>query len=150
MKSADILSICRCLWPIWFLLPISACTMCQKARTREASGKSTGSSGAATNRDYWAIEDAKERGKLPLYKIIPAARPEELTPANGYPKPATFLTWHRSHGDNGGMRYSALDQIKLQKDTQLPQGWGYHSGGGSKNLQCNPILCRDILIAPAP
>src|SRR6266436_788883 len=150
MKSADILSICRCLWPIWFLLPISACTMAQKARTPEASGKSTGSSGAATNRDYWAIEDAKERGKLPLYKIIPAARPDKLTPANGYPKPATFLTWHRSHGDNGGMRYSALDQINLRNVTNLQPAWIYHSGDGSNNLQCNPIVVRDIMIAPTP
>src|SRR3974390_2241954 len=54
--------------------------------------------------DYWAIENAAEREKLPLYKTIPAARPEELTPANGCPKAETFLTWHRSHGDNGGMR----------------------------------------------
>ncbi len=65
----------------------------------------------ATNHDYWAVEDAAAREKLPLYKIIPAAKTSELTPANGYPKPETFLTWHRSHGDNGGVRYSALNQI---------------------------------------
>src|SRR5258707_10981708 len=70
--------------------------------------------GISTNHDYWAVEDAKEREMLPLYKIIPAARPDELTPANGYPRPETFLTWHRSHGDNGGMRYSALNQINRQ------------------------------------
>lgn len=55
----------------------------------------------STNQNYWAVEDKAARAKLPLYKIIPAAKPEELTPANGYPKRATFLTWHRSHGDNG-------------------------------------------------
>src|SRR6266436_8350830 len=104
----------------------------------------------STNRDYWAIEDAKEREKLPLYKIIPAARPDELTPANAYPKPETFLTWHRSHGDNGGMRYSALHQINLQNITNLEQAWIYHSGDGSNNLQCNPIVVRDIMIAPTP
>ena len=74
-----------------------------------------------TNRDYWAIEDAKERERLPLYKIIPAATPDELTPANGYPRPETFLTWHRSHGDNGGRRYSALDQINRQNVKNLQQ-----------------------------
>ena len=66
---------------------------------------------AGTNRtravDYWAVEDAQERERLPLYQVIPAARPEELTPANGWPKRGTYLTWHRSHGDNGGTRYSA-------------------------------------------
>jgi sugar phosphate isomerase/epimerase len=29
---------------------------------------------------YWAVEDPKEREKLPLYQTIPAATPEELTP----------------------------------------------------------------------
>ncbi len=63
----------------------------------------------STNQDYWAVEDAKARAQLPLYKVIPAAKTEELTPANGYPKRDTFLTWHRSHGDNSGIRYSALE-----------------------------------------
>src|SRR5215470_14328582 len=76
---------------------------------------------SSTNHDYWAIEDPKEREKLPLYKVIPAAKPDELTPANGYPKPETFLTWHRSHGDNGGMRYSALTQINRQNVAGLQQ-----------------------------
>ena len=101
-------------------------------------------------RDYWAVEDAKEREKLPLHKVIPAAKPEELTPANGCPKPETFLTWHRSHGDNGGMRYSALDQINRQNVRNLQQAWIYHSGDGSNNLQCNPIIVRELMIAPTP
>src|SRR5689334_20901652 len=93
----------------------------------------------STNHDYWAVEDPKEREKLPLYKVIPAAKPDELTAANGYPKPETFLTWHRSQGDNGGMRYSALDQINRQNVANLQQAWIYHSRDGSNNLQCNPI-----------
>jgi len=118
----------------------------------QAAALSTGqaASGDSTNRDYWGVEDAKEREKLPLYKIIPAAKSEELTPANGYPKPETFLTWHRSHGDNGGMRYSALDQINRQNVTKLQQAWIYHSGDGSNNLQCNPIIVRELMIAPTP
>src|SRR5713101_5380241 len=107
-------------------------------------------SASSTNHDYWAVEDPKEREKLPLYKIIPAAKPDELTPANGYPKPETFLTWQRSHGDNGGMRYSALGQINRQNVTNLQPAWIYHSGDGSNNLQCNPIVVRDIMIAPTP
>ena len=59
---------------------------------------------SATNHNYWAVEDAAARAKLPLYKYIPAAKTSELTPANNYPKPETFLSWHRSHGDNGGRR----------------------------------------------
>ena len=45
---------------------------------------------SATNNTYWAVEDAKAREKLPLYQTIPAAKPDELTPANGYPKGKTF------------------------------------------------------------
>ncbi len=107
-------------------------------------------SASGTNQDYWAVEDPKEREKLPLYQIIPAARTQELTPANGYPKPETFLTWHRSHGDNGGARYSALDQINRATVTNLQVAWVYHSNDGSNNLQCNPIIVRGIMIAPTP
>jgi quinoprotein glucose dehydrogenase len=107
-------------------------------------------SAAAVGHDYWAVEDAQARAQLPLYKIIPAAKPEELTPANGYPKRETFLTWHRSHGDNGGMRYSALDQINRQNVTNLEVAWIYHSKDGSNNIQCNPIIVRDVMIVPTP
>ena len=107
-------------------------------------------SASGTNQDYWAVEDSKEREKLPLYQIIPAARTQELTPANGYPKPETFLTWHRSHGDNGGARYSALDQINRATVTNLQVAWVYHSNDGSNNLQCNPIIVGGIIIAPTP
>ena len=99
---------------------------------------------------YWAVEDPKEREKLPLYQIIPAARPEELTAANDCPKRDTFLTWHRSHGDNGGARYSALDQINRHNVTNLQVAWIYHSRDASNNIQCNPIIVRGVMFAPTP
>jgi quinoprotein glucose dehydrogenase len=111
-------------------------------------GEKNASPSTSEKRDYWAIEDSKEREKLPLYKIIPAARPGELTPANGLPKPETFLSWHRSHGDNGGRRYSALAQINRTNVATLQQAWIYHSNDGSNNLQCNPIVVGDLMIAP--
>ena len=82
-----IVRICRGLWLGWFFQTISIYAAAQEAHTAEATGKSNapGSSVVTLKRDYWAIEDAKEREKLPLYKIIPAARPDELTPANGCP-----------------------------------------------------------------
>ena len=106
--------------------------------------------GSPTNQNYWAVEDAAAREKLPLYFTIPAARPEELTPANGYPQRKTFLTWHRSHGDNGGARYSALDQINRQNVTNLEVAWIYHAKDGSNAIQCNPIIVRDVMIVPTP
>src|ERR1017187_6106351 len=111
---------------------------------------STSSAAVSTNDNYWAVEDAQAREKLPLYFTIPAAKPEELTPANGYPKRNTFLTWHRSHGDNSGARYSALDQINCQNVTNLQVAWIYHSKDASNNIQCNPIIVRDVMIVPTP
>ncbi len=106
--------------------------------------------GAGTDANYWAVEDAAAREKLPLYQVVPAARPEELTPANGCPKRETFLIWHRSHGDNGGMRYSALDQINRQNVKKLAVAWTYHSRDGSNNIQCNPIIVNGVMFAPTP
>lgn len=99
---------------------------------------------------YWRIEDAKEREKLPLYQTIPAAKPEELTPANGLPKRELYRTWHRSHGDNGGTRFSALDQINRQNVTNLQVAWTYHSRDGSNYIQCNPIVVDGVMFAPTP
>lgn len=99
---------------------------------------------------YWAIEDPKERETLPLYQTIPAAKPEELTPANGFPKRETYTTWHRSHGDNGGARFSALNQINRQNVTNLQVAWVYHSRDGSNNIQCNPIIVNGVMFAPTP
>ena len=100
--------------------------------------------------DYWAVEDAAARARLPLYQVIPAARPDELTPANGFPRKKTFLTWERSHGDNGGMRYSALRQINRPNVTNLEVAWIYHSYDKGNALQCNPIIVRDKMFTPTP
>ena len=106
---------------------------------------------AATGKpDYWAVESAAARAALPEFKVIPAALPSQLTPANGFPKRETFLTWHRSHGDNGGTRYSALDQINRQNVTNLQVAWTYHSQDGSNAIQCNPIIVNGIMFAPTP
>jgi quinoprotein glucose dehydrogenase len=99
---------------------------------------------------YWAVEDPKAREQLPLYQEISAAKADELTPANGYPKRETFLTWHRSHGDNGGTRYSALDQINRVNVTNLQVAWTYHSRDASNNIQCNPIVANGVMFAPTP
>jgi quinoprotein glucose dehydrogenase len=102
-----------------------------------------------TNR-YWAVEDAQARAQLPLYQTIPAAKADELTPANGFPKGETFRTWTRSHGDNGGMRYSALRQINRQNVTNLQVAWTYHSKSLGNPLQCNPIIAGDRMFTPTP
>lgn len=101
-------------------------------------------------KNYWAIEDAAEREKLPLYQTIPAATDAELTPANGCPPRDTYLKWERSHGDNGGTRYSALSQINRESVTNLQVAWTYHSKDGRDNIQCNPIIVDGVMFAPTP
>ncbi|HWQ91335.1 MAG TPA: pyrrolo-quinoline quinone, partial [Clostridia bacterium] len=114
--------------------------------------KTPGPSGVKTNIkatiDYWAVEDAGQREKLPLYQVIPAATAEELTPANNLPPRAAYRVWQRSHGDNGGTRFSALDQVNRQNVTNLQVAWVYHSRDGSNNIQCNPIIVGNTLFTP--
>lgn len=98
--------------------------------------------------DYWAVEDPRERAKLPLYQTIPAARPDELTDANHWPDAAEYANWYRSHGNDACTRYSPLDQINRQNVKSLKPAWVYHSGDGKGNIQCNPIIVDGVMYAP--
>src|SRR5207237_9516932 len=66
-----------------------------------------------------AMEDAAARARLPEFETIPAARPDELTPASGAPAAEALRTWTVSHGDAGARRYSALTQIDRLTVRQL-------------------------------
>jgi quinoprotein glucose dehydrogenase len=103
---------------------------------------------AATGRASDAIEDTAARAALPLYQTIPAAKAEELTPANGQPRVETMRTWTVSHGDAGATRYSALTQINRANVKQLEQVWVYRSADGHRNIQANPIVVDGILYGP--
>jgi glucose dehydrogenase len=106
--------------------------------------------GSTNDSPYWTVEDPAEREKLPMFQVIEAAKPEELTPSNNHPSRDLYRTWQRSHGDNGGTRFSALDQINRQNVTNLQQAWIYHSKDGSNNIQCNPIIVGRLMFAPTP
>jgi quinoprotein glucose dehydrogenase len=112
--------------------------------------RSAGEEPAPPPSDYWTVEDAKVRESLPPYYVIPAARTEDLTPAERLPRSETFTTWLRSHGDNGGRRYSALAQINAGNVTNLAAAWTYHSKDNGAQLECNPIIVRDLMITPTP
>ncbi|MBT6850831.1 MAG: pyrrolo-quinoline quinone, partial [Opitutae bacterium] len=100
--------------------------------------------------DYWAVENPKVREKLPLYKTIPAAKPEEMTPAVKWPKKQDFIDWRRSQGDATSSRYSLLDQINLENVSDLETAWIYRSEDGKANVQANPIVVQGVLITPTP
>jgi quinoprotein glucose dehydrogenase len=82
---------------------------------------------------------------LPKYKTIPAAKREELTPANGWPPASIYKTWTRSYGSSTGNRYVTYDEINRQNVSKLTQAWIYHSGDGNANVQCSPIFLDGLL-----
>src|SRR5687767_6598309 len=84
------------------------------------------------------LDDLKARAALPEFKTIPAARPDELTPAVEIDA-APFKRWSRSQGDNGARRYSALTQITRDNVRDLEVAWTYRSGDGASNIQSTPI-----------
>ena len=94
-------------------------------------------------------EDAAARAALPEFRTIPAARPEELTPAADVPL-EPFGRWNRSQGDNGARRYSTLRQITKENVRQLEVAWTFRSGDGKANIQCTPIVVDGLLFAPTP
>src|SRR5262245_12506198 len=91
------------------------------------------------------FDDPKARAALPEFKVIPAAKPDELTPAAEVDL-AQFSRWPRSHGDNGARRYSTLKQITRQNVANLGVAWTYHSKDASRgqgeagNIECTPII----------
>ncbi len=84
----------------------------------------------------------------PEYKTIPAARPEELTPSNGWPAAGEFRTWSRSLGGPTSNRFSGLEQITPKNVAQLEVAWTYNSKDGKANLQANPIVVDGVMYAP--
>lgn len=98
--------------------------------------------------DPWAVEDAAARAALPEFKEIPAARPDELTPAANWPRVESMTNWHRSLGDATSSRFSALAQIHRGNVKRLEVAWTYQSKDGTGNLQCNPIIVDGVMFAP--
>jgi len=99
----------------------------------------------------WATTpEAVDRSSLPPEKIIPAARPEALTPANGWPAVGNTSNWERSLGGATSNRFSELKQITRENVAKLEVAWTYHSGDGKANIQCNPIIVDGVLYTPTP
>jgi quinoprotein glucose dehydrogenase len=92
------------------------------------------------------VEDAGTRRRLPLYKVIPAAKDSELTSATTIN--AASKNWSRSNGDAGNTRYSMLTQINRSNVGQLKVAWVYHSKDGTGNIQANPIIVDGVMFAP--
>lgn len=104
--------------------------------------------------DYWAVEDAEARARLPEFKTIPAAPLEELTPASRPFDRAEHLDWERSHGDAASIRYSAHDQINRGNVAKLEvvsdfRAWKTlpkNEARATQSTQGNPIFVGDLVI----
>ncbi|MEO7319028.1 MAG: PQQ-binding-like beta-propeller repeat protein, partial [Chthoniobacteraceae bacterium] len=83
-----------------------------------------------------------------LFRTIPAAKGDELTPANGWPTAESYRHWTRSLGGPTSNRFSALEQINKTNVATLELAWTYNSGDGSANVQCNPIVVDGVMFAP--
>ena len=94
-----------------------------------------------------SLENAGERNKLPLYKVVPAAKDSELTSPSGE-DPKSNGTWSRSNANAENTRYSTLAQINRANIRQLEVAWVYHSGDGKGNIQANPVIVDGVIFAP--
>lgn len=92
------------------------------------------------------VESAAARAALPLYKVIPAAKDSELTPAAADTE--SHRSWMRSHADAGGTRYSALDQIRRDNVAKLQVAWTFSSGDGLADVAANPVIANGVMYAP--
>jgi quinoprotein glucose dehydrogenase len=96
-----------------------------------------------------AAEESPARSTLPEYQVIPAANPDELTPALAGDA-ATHRTWARSNADDANTRFSALSQINRNTVGDLRIAWVYLADDGTGNLQCNPLVVDDVVYVPTP
>jgi len=90
------------------------------------------------------------RSALPASFVLPAAAPDRLTPANGWPATGNPVDWERSLGGPTSNRFSSLSQITRENVAQLQPAWTYRSGDGSGNIQCNPIIVKGVMFTPTP
>ncbi|RFC46081.1 MAG: Glucose dehydrogenase/Glucose dehydrogenase/Glucose dehydrogenase [Verrucomicrobia bacterium] len=91
-----------------------------------------------------------DRSQLASSFILPAAKPERLTPANGWPSDTSSGNWERSLGGPTSNRFSNLKQITRENVAQLEPAWTYRSGDGNANIQCNPIVVHGTMFTPTP
>jgi quinoprotein glucose dehydrogenase len=79
------------------------------------------------------------------FLIVPAAAPDQLTPANGWPEIDSYARWTRSNGGPTSNRFSTLSEITPGNVARLEVAWTYRSGDGQGHVQSNPIVVDGAL-----
>lgn len=114
-----------------------------------------------TTLGIWSFEDLPEsgagitrevahRGAQPATLTIPAAKPEQLTPTNGWSQRGAGSDWARSLGGGASNRFSELTQINPSNVGGLREVWTYRSKDAAGNIQCNPVVVGGTLFVPTP
>jgi glucose dehydrogenase/sugar phosphate isomerase/epimerase len=103
---------------------------------------------AATTTPAAPPQPAPVPTNVPGTFVIPAAKTEDLTRANGWPKLEDYRIWERSLGGPTSNRFTTLKKIDKSNVGKLELAWTYHSGDGKANIQCNPIIVDGVMYAP--
>jgi len=123
------------------------CCLTTVAPTADLPAKGGAHLASARGLKRATVESASRRAMLALYKVIPAAKDSELTPAAAE-DPATNGTWSRSNANAANTRYSPLSQINRENISSLEVAWVYHSGDGKGNIRANPVIVAGVIFAP--
>ena len=94
------------------------------------------------------IRGLRAEAALAEFKILPAAGPSELTPANGWPSTRDYAEWTRSLGGPTSNRFSTLTGITRENVARLEVAWTYHSGDGTGVVQSNPVVVGRRMFVP--
>lgn len=101
-------------------------------------------------KDFWKVEDASIREKLP--KIIKIkGKKNNFLPGTDLDKlEKNYSNWFRSHGGFSSMRFSSLEEINKSNVNKLKVAWIYNSKDGKKSIQANPVVSDGLIFFPTP
>ncbi len=96
------------------------------------------------HKNYWLVEDKKERNDLPLFKFINKENDPTISINESE---LTINNWYRSHGNHTANRFSELGLINANNVKNLEIAWVFKSGE-PQDIQCNPIVINGIIYTP--
>ena len=101
-------------------------------------------------KDFWKIEDASIREKLPKVIKIKNKKNNFLPGTNLDKLEKNYSNWFRSHGGFSSMRFSSLEEINKSNVNKLKVAWIYNSKDGKKSIQANPVVNDGLIFFPTP
>ena len=96
------------------------------------------------HKNYWNIEDASHRAKLPEYKFLDI---EKNPTISNNKNENTVNSWYRSHGNHSSNKFSELDLINKDNIENLEIDWIF-SSGEPQSIQANPVVVNGTIFTP--